>query len=320
MIFFLYFFYLLKGCFYDIFILQLGGLEVNIFMSIRKSFAISSSILIFLLIVALVFLYSGKSLVNRENLSDYIEDAEILNMDVNVIFNLEESGITLKEKIYQLGLESNIPENVLEDIISSKEINIIFGDFFSNTINYLVNGLNKPQLSNDSINKLIEVANISLEDHINLMMEQEQLEEYVRNFCNKLTDIVPERYEVIGDLPITSIQMFLNFDQTYLYLVIIILLVIIMFCLWSIYKPIKYLAIPMIVSGVMFAILGSMNNFINDYVISNLEGLKPLISPLITILLTVIFKNGVLISFSGIFLLIIYVVINRIVINSHKTK
>ncbi len=293
---------------------------MNIFMSIRKAFAISSSILIFLLIIALVFLYSGKSLVNRENLSDYIEDAEILNMDVNVIFNLEESGITLKEKIYQLGLESNIPENVLEDIIRSKEINIIFGDFFSNTINYLVNGLDKPQLSNDSINKLIEVANISLENHINLIMEQERLEEYVRIFCNKLTDIVPERYEVIGDLPITSIQMFLNFDQTYLYLIIIILLVIIMFCLWSIYKPIKYLAIPMIVSGVMFAVLGSMNNFINDYVISNLEGLKPLISPLVTILLTVIFKNGVLVSFSGIFLLIVYVVINRIAINNHKTK
>ena len=293
---------------------------MNIFMSIRKAFAISSSILIFLLIIALVFLYSGKSLVNRENLSDYIEDAEILNMDVNVIFNLEESGITLREKIYQLGLESNIPENVLEDIIRSKEINIIFGDFFSNTINYLVNGLDKPQLSNDSINKLIEVANISLENHINLIMEQEQLEEYVRIFCNKLTDIVPERYEVIGDLPITSIQMFLNFDQTYLYLIIIILLVIIMFCLWSIYKPIKYLAIPMIVSGVMFAVLGSMNNFINDYVISNLEGLKPLISPLVTILLTVIFKNGVLVSFSGIFLLIVYVVINRIAINNHKTK
>ena len=311
---------MLKAYFYDIFILQLGGLEVNIFISIRKAFAISSSILIFLLIIALVFLYSGKSLVNRENLSDYIEDAEILNMDVNVIFNLEESGITLREKIYQLGLESNIPENVLEDIIRSKEINIIFGDFFSNTINYLVNGLDKPQLSNDSINKLIEVANISLENHINLIMEQEQLEEYVRIFCNKLTDIVPERYEVIGDLPITSIQMFLNFDQTYLYLIIIILLVIIMFCLWSIYKPIKYLAIPMIVSGVMFAVLGSMNNFINDYVISNLEGLKPLISPLVTILLTVIFKNGVLVSFSGIFLLIVYVVINRIAINNHKTK
>lgn len=293
---------------------------MNIFISIRKALAISCSVLIFILIVALVFLYSGKSLVNRENLSNYIENAEVLNMDINVIFNLEESGITLKEKIYQLGLESNIPEDVLDDIISSDEINIIFGDFFSNTIDYLVNGLNKPQLSEDSINKLIEVANDSLEDHINLMLESEQLEEYIRYFCSKLADIVPERYEVIGSLPITSIQAFLNFNQLYLYLMIAILLVIITVCLWSIYKPIKYLAIPMISSGVMFAIFGSMNNFINDYVISNLDGLKPLISPFITILLTIIFKVGVLVSFSGVFLMIIYVVINRIVINNHKTK
>ena len=293
---------------------------MNIFISIRKALAISCSVLIFILIVALVFLYSGKSLVNRENLSNYIENAEVLNMDINVIFNLEESGITLKEKIYQLGLESNIPEDVLDDIISSDEINIIFGDFFSNTIDYLVNGLNKPQLSEDSINKLIEVANDSLEDHINLMLESEQLEEYIRDFCSKLADIVPERYEVIGSLPITSIQAFLNFNQLYLYLMIAILLVIITICLWSIYKPIKYLAIPMISSGVMFAIFGSMNNFINDYIISNLEGLKPLISPFITILLTIIFKVGVLVSFSGVFLMIIYVVINRIVINNHKTK
>ena len=293
---------------------------MNIFISIRKALAISCSVLIFILIVALVFLYSGKSLVNRENLSNYIENAEVLNMDINVIFNLEESGITLKEKIYQLGLESNIPEDVLDDIISSDEINIIFGDFFSNTIDYLVNGLNKPQLSEDSINKLIEVANDSLEDHINLMLESEQLEEYIRDFCSKLADIVPERYEVIGGLPITSIQAFLNFNQLYLYLMIAILLVIITICLWSIYKPIKYLAIPMISSGVMFAIFGSMNNFINDYVISNLDGLKPLISPFITILLTIIFKVGVLVSFSGVFLMIIYVVINRIVINNHKTK
>ena len=293
---------------------------MNIFISIRKALAISCSVLIFILIVALVFLYSGKSLVNRENLSNYIENAEVLNMDINVIFNLEESGITLKEKIYQLGLESNIPEDVLDDIISSDEINIIFGDFFSNTIDYLVNGLNKPQLSEDSINKLIEVANDSLEDHINLILESEQLEEYIRDFCSKLADIVPERYEVIGSLPITSIQAFLNFNQLYLYLMIAILLVIITICLWSIYKPIKYLAIPMISSGVMFAIFGSMNNFINDYVISNLDGLKPLISPFITILLTIIFKVGVLVSFSGVFIMIIYVVINRIVINNHKTN
>lgn len=293
---------------------------MNFLTIIRKALAISCSVLIFLLIVALVFLYSGKSLTNKENLSHYIKNAEVLNMDINVIFNLEESGITLKEKIYQLGLDSNIPEEVLDDIIKSEEINIIFGDFFSHTIEYLVNGLDKPQLSSDSIDKLKEVADFSLESHINLMLESEELEIYIQDFADQLTEIVPQRHEVIGKLPIASIQTFLNFNQLYLYLLILGLLIIITFCLWSIYKPLKYLAIPMIISGVLFAILGSMNNFINDYVISNLEGLKPLISPLITILLTIVFKVGVLISFSGVFLMIIYVVINRIVINNHKTK
>ena len=293
---------------------------MNFLTVIRKALAISCSILILLLIFALVFLYSGKSLLNRENLSSYIKNAEVLNMDVNIIFNLEESGVTLKEKIYQLGLENNIPEEILDDIINSEDINIIFGDFFSNTIDYLVNGVEKPQLSSDSIDKLLEVANLSLESHINLMMESEELNIYVRDFAEQLTDIVPQRQEVIGKLPITSIQTFLNFNQIYLYLIIFILLIIITLCLHSIYKPIKYLAIPMIISGVIFAIFGSMNNFINDYIISSLDGLKPLISPLITILLTIIFKVGVLISFSGVFLMIIYVVINRIVINNHKAR
>ena len=293
---------------------------MKILKIIRKAIAINCSILIFFLIVALVFLYSGKSVINQENLSNYIEDADVLNMDVNMIFNLEESGITLNEKIYQLGIESEIPEQILDDIISSDEINIILGDFFSNTINYLVNGDEKPQLSIDSINKMIEVANYSLDNHLNLILDSEVLDSYIQNFCNKLTDIVPERQEVIGRLPITYIQDFLNFNPLYLYLAILVLIIVIVVCLLSIYRPLKYLAIPMIISGVLFAILGSMNNFINSYVISNLDGLKPLISPFITIILTIIFKVGVLVSFSGVFIMITYVVINRIVINSHKTK
>ena len=293
---------------------------MKILKIIRKAIAINCSILIFFLIIALVFLYSGKSVINQENLSNYIEDADVLNMDVNMIFNLEESGITLNEKIYQLGIESEIPEQILDDIISSDEINIILGDFFSNTINYLVNGDEKPQLSIDSINKMIEVANNSLDNHLNLILDSEVLDSYIQNFCNKLTDIVPERQEVIGRLPITYIQDFLNFNPLYLYLAILVLIIVIVFCLLSIYRPLKYLAIPMIISGVLFAILGSMNNFINSYVISNLDGLKPLISPFITIILTIIFKVGVLVSFSGVFIMITYVVINRIVINSHKTK
>ena len=59
-----------------------------------------------------------------------------MNMDVNLIFNLEESGITLEEKIYNLGIDSNIPQEIVDDILKSEEINFILGDFFSKTIDY----------------------------------------------------------------------------------------------------------------------------------------------------------------------------------------
>ena len=258
-----------------------------------------------------------------------IIDKIITSVDINKKTAVIEVGPGIGALTQRLALQSGkvisfeIDERfkpVYRDYLNFDNLNIIFGDFFSHTIDYLVNGLDKPQLSSDSIDKLKEVANFSLESHINLMLESEELEIYIQDFADQLTEIVPQRHEVIGKLPIASIQTFLNFNQLYLYLLILGLLIIITFCLWSIYKPLKYLAIPMIVSGVLFAILGSMNNFINDYVISNLEGLKPLISPLITILLTIVFKVGVLISFSGVFLMIIYVVINRIVINNHKTK
>ena len=56
-------------------------------------------LILFLLIVLIILFHSGRNLINRENLSNYTENADILNMDSNVIFNLDESGITLKEKI-----------------------------------------------------------------------------------------------------------------------------------------------------------------------------------------------------------------------------
>ena len=166
---------------------------------------------------------------------------------------------------------------------------------------------------------MIAVAETSLENHINIMIDEEQLDEYIVDYCEKLTEIVPERQEIIGDLPISSIRTFLNFNSGYLYLILGILFGMTIICLWSFYKPLKYLAIPMIIVGVLFVVLGSTNNFINSIIISRITTMETLLSPLITILLTIWFKIGVLFSFSGIFLLIIYTAINRIIIN-HKTK
>lgn len=277
-------------------------------------------LILFLLIVLIILFHSGRNLINRENLSNYTENADILNMDSNVIFNLDESGITLKEKIYNLAVECNIPEKIILDILKSEEINIVLGDFFNKTIYYLVNGGYKPQLSDDTINKMIQISMISLDEHLNIMMEDNELEKYVLEYCHKLTNIIPDRQEMIGNLPISYIQKFLNFDIWTLYLLAFSCILLLNILTFSFYKPIKYLGICFFISGVIFVILGCMNNVINDIIVSQITNMKILISPLITILLTIWFKLGVLISFSGVFLILFYIIINRIIINSHKTR
>lgn len=277
-------------------------------------------LILFLLIVLIILFHSGRNLINRENLSNYTENADILNMDSNVIFNLDESGITLKEKIYNLAVECNIPEKIILDILKSEEINIVLGDFFNKTIYYLVNGGYKPQLSDDTINKMIQISKISLDEHLNIMMEDDELEKYVLEYCHKLTNIIPDRQEMIGNLPISYIQKFLNFDIWTLYLLAFSCILLLNILTFSFYKPIKYLGICFFISGVIFVILGCMNNVINDIIVSQITNMKILISPLITILLTIWFKLGVLISFSGVFLILFYIIINRIIINSHKTR
>ena len=277
-------------------------------------------IFLFVAIVFTIIIYSGKNLLNKENLSNYIKNSNILNMDINVIFNLEESGMTLKEKIYNLGLECNIPDKIIDDILSSDEINLILGDFFNETIYYLIDERTKPELSEQAVNKMLELASLSLEDHINIMLTDEELNQYILNYADKLTSVIPDRQVMIGVLPISTINSVLNFNINYLYLIMFVLLALTILFSWSFYRPIKYLGISMLISGIIFVTLGCMNNFLNELILTQIERLKLLVSPFITILLTIWFKCGVLISFSGVFLILIYIVINRIIINSYETK
>lgn len=287
---------------------------------ISKMLAYICGILLFFAISFLILIYSGKSMLNKENLSNYIKSSNILNIDINVIFNLEESGMTLKEKIYNLGIESNIPEKIMEDILKSEEINIILGDFFNETIYYLIDEREKPKLSNDAVTKMLDLACASLEDHINIMMSEEDLKNYILDFEEKLMDIVPERQVMIGVLPVSIIKSLLNFNTIYLVALIFVILILLVIFLWSFYKPIKYLGTCLLINGIIFVILGSLNNFFSQLVLSQVERLKFVISPFITIILTIWFKCGVLISFTGVFIIIFYIVINRIVINNNKTR
>jgi len=279
---------------------------------IKTIFNIITFLILFILISSAMFIQCSKTLISKENISEFISDANILNIDVNVLFNQEESGITLKQKIYDLAIENNIPEEITNNILESEEINELLGDFFNQTIIYIIEGGTKPQISNNTINNIKEVAKISLEDNLNIMLEEEELEIYIENYCKSISDIVPNRDLIIGTTPIDTVKKIINFDLIYLYITIILVLILPALSSKKFYIPIKYLGISMFISGLMFVILGSMEFVISGLIMENLKGMIPFIAPLITNVLTIWFKSGVLISFTAITLILIYVTLNKI--------
>ena len=139
-----------------------------------------------LLIMVAMFVQCSKTLISQENISDFISDADILNVDINVLFNQEESGITLKEKIAELATLNNIPDEIVEDILQSEEINQLLGDFFNQTITYIIEGGEKPHISETSIENMKKAANTSLNNHLNIMLEEEQLEIYIEDYSKSI--------------------------------------------------------------------------------------------------------------------------------------
>ena len=287
---------------------------------IKKFITLILSIILFFLIGIMMFILSSKTMITKENLSDYIKSIDILNIDLGIIFNLEEKGITLKEQIYNLAIESNIPESIINDILKHNEINNILGDFFKNTIDYVLKGNVKPSISYDTTLKMIDIANESLEDHMNIMMDEEELENYIRDYSSKLTNIVPDRSLILDSYTVNKINQIVYFDMTNIYILIFITCLLICIINKSIYKLFRYLGSVMILDGIIFVIIGCLNDFIGTLLCNKYSTLENFIQPLVTNVLTIIFKNGVLISFTGVFIYLTYVIANRIKLNNKINK
>ncbi len=270
------------------------------------------SLILILVISISMFLYCSKSLISKENISQYVKNADILNADMGILFNREASNVTLKQQITDLAFQNNIPQEIIYDILKSEQINLLLGDFFNQTILYIVNGHTKPVMLTKTVEDMQEVAHASLDNHINIMMEEEQLDEYVENYCQSIVSIIPERSETLGNLPVNAIEKIITFNSFNLYVISVLLVVLLAIINKAVYKSLKYLGVAMLVSGIFYIVVGSMDYVISNYVLNQMSAMKPFISPLITSFLTICFKNGVLISFTSIILILCFLTMNAI--------
>lgn len=296
---------------------------MNIMRIIRKICALICSMALFCVLLLTMLLITTKNLITKDNLASYIQSADILDMKANTLIDIGPEGnqITLKEKIQTVALDSNIPEDIVNDLLESRQLNELLGEFFSETIDYVLNGGEKPTLSDDTINKMKIAALQSSANHINVTLENEELEQYVEIYTNRLRELLPERSHYIGTgVWVNNIRDFLGLNTIYLYLSMFVLAIFIGIFCWSTYKPLQYVSITMIVAGAIFVIIGSTDGVLNPLLVSKMISMKAIISPLITNILTLWFKCGVIVSFGGMFLLVIYAIIARVMRHNAEYK
>ena len=156
---------------------------INTFLSLTLTVVITAS----------MFLYCSKALISKENISKYVKSTDIINADIGTLFNRETSGVTLKQRITELAIVNGIPEDIVTDILKSDEINALLGDFFNQTALYIINGNNKPLMSQKTIDDMKLAAKVSLNNHINIMMDEEELVYLCKAVMKRLQQAIEEK-------------------------------------------------------------------------------------------------------------------------------
>ena len=70
---------------------------------VKKIITYILTLVLFILFSTMIFILSCKTLITKENLSNYVKSVDILNVDLGIIFNLEKSSTT---KTLRRGLSS----------------------------------------------------------------------------------------------------------------------------------------------------------------------------------------------------------------------
>ena len=290
---------------------------------IKKSLVILCTVLLFFSIISVMLLTATKNIVSKESISDYINKANILELQVGKVLKTDNTSLdnnsTIRETILAMAKNASIPEAIIDDVIKSNELSNLLGDFVKGIIDYAVIGVEKPTISDEAKEQLINTANKSLESHIDLVMEEEELDKYIENFINTLNGMVPERNDIVIDSSkLDLVRNILTFDTTYLYVSILILTSLIVVLLRNWYYPIKSLGITMLISGVLFTIVGCLEWPIYNLIKDSIVKIDDLIHPLLNKVLMICFKEGVIYSALGIVLIILFVVIHRFIDNRKR--
>lgn len=249
-------------------------------MQVRSVISVILSFLIFIFIGTFVFIKVAKSVINYENIENYIENIDVLDIRIKNLNNLfglkiKTNDNTLGDYIKTLGIYNGLTE---------EEINLILNDekFEKNLKQLILNWYKESMNTNNT---------------------------YVYNPLTKL-DINKDFIDDIGNIfknqnnIITSIE---NINVIFIIGIILFLTVLTGFITKTIYYPLITLGIPSLIIGIVYTML----KYNKDLFANSIKTLLPLSDNLTNLVLESALKSniGTILITIGLVLIIIFTIV-----------
>ena len=248
-------------------------------MQVRSVISVILSFLIFIFIGTFVFIKVAKNVINYENIENYIENIDVLDIRIKNLNNLfglkiKTNDNTLGDYIKTLGIYNGLTE---------EEINLILNDekFEKNLKQLILNWYKESMNTNNT---------------------------YVYNPLTKL-DINKDFIDDIGNIfknqnnIITSIE---NINVIFIIGIILFLTVLTGFITKTIYYPLITLGIPSLIIGIVYTML----KYNKDLFANSIKTLLPLSDNLTNLVLESALKSniGTILIIIGLVLIIIFTI------------
>ena len=249
-------------------------------MQVRSVISVILSFLIFIFIGTFVFIIVAKNVINYENIENYIENIDVLDIRIKNLNNLfglkiKTNDNTLGDYIKTLGIYNGLTE---------EEINLILNDekFEKNLKQLILNWYKESMNTNNT---------------------------YVYNPLTKL-DINKDFIDDIGNIfknqnnIITSIE---NINVIFIIGIILFLTVLTGFITKTIYYPLITLGIPSLIIGIVYTML----KYNKDLFANSIKTLLPLSDNLTNLVLESALKSniGTILITIGLVLIIIFTIV-----------
>lgn len=264
-----------------------------------KFFALIFSTIYYFLLLIMLFLMFSSKFITKEF---YVKT--IKKIDLSEIKIKEENNKTIEQLLIEKLEESGIDEKTSKEILKNEKLKEFVGNIIGNSISSIITKEKLIEVTNEDLKKIIN------EIPIDIKISDEELNELTNEINTAIKENIEYKEEINLDEKVISIIKFIQSKYMYIFIMcfIIINYLLISLLTWSFHKPLRYLSIPTMLTGITLIVTiflpSLLINILNINLPFNLE-------PIIKVLLNPLLIPGILLTIIGVVMIVLYNIINK---------